>query len=97
MEVNIKAIHFDVAERLTEFVNKKAERLARRFPTISTLDATLKVVKPETAMNKDVTVKVIIPQNPEIVANKVADSFEEAFDKAIEAIEHQLEKQKNSK
>lgn len=97
MEVNIKAIHFDVAERLTEFVNKKAERLARRFPTISTLDATLKVVKPETAMNKDVTVKVLIPQSPEIVANKVADSFEEAFDKAIEAIEHQLEKQKNTK
>lgn len=97
MEVNIKAIHFDAAERLTEFVNKKAERLARRFPTISTLDATLKVVKPETAMNKDVTVKVLIPQSPEIVANKVADSFEEAFDKAIEAIEHQLEKQKNTK
>lgn len=97
MEVNIKAIHFDVAERLTEFVNKKAERLARRFPTISTLDATLKVVKPETAMNKDVTVKVLIPQSPEIVANKIADSFEEAFDKAIEAIEHQLEKQKNTK
>ncbi|MBD5163825.1 MAG: ribosome-associated translation inhibitor RaiA [Bacteroidales bacterium] len=97
MEVNIKAIHFDAAERLTDFVNKKAERLARRFPTISTLDATLKVVKPETAMNKDVTVKVLIPQSPEIVANKVADSFEEAFDKAIEAIEHQLEKQKNTK
>ena len=48
-------------------------------------------------MNKDVTVKVLIPQSPEIVANKVADSFEEAFDKAIEAIEHQLEKQKNTK
>ena len=48
-------------------------------------------------MNKDVTVKVVIPQCPEMVANKVADSFEEAFDKAVEAIEHQLEKQKNAK
>ncbi|MDE6040076.1 MAG: ribosome-associated translation inhibitor RaiA [Muribaculaceae bacterium] len=97
MEVNIKAIHFDATERLSEFVNKKAERLARRFPTISTMDVSMKVVKPETSMNKDVTVKVVIPQCPEMVANKVADSFEEAFDKAVEAIEHQLEKQKNAK
>ena len=29
MELQIKAIHFDIAEKLEMFINKKAERLAR--------------------------------------------------------------------
>ena len=27
MDIRIKAIHFDVAEKLTSFINKKVERL----------------------------------------------------------------------
>lgn len=95
MEVRIQAIHFDIAERLTAFINKKAERLSRRNEAITALDITLKVVKPETAMNKEVIIKVIEPQQPEMVANKRADTFEEAVDNAIDAIERQLEKRKD--
>lgn len=94
MDVRIQTIHFDIAERLTDFINKKADKLARRFPVITNIDVTLKVIKPETANNKDVTVKVIVPQHPELVANKTADTFEEAYDNAIAALEHQLEKNK---
>lgn len=97
MDVRIKAIHFEIAEKLTDFINKKADKLSRRFPAITTLDVTLKVVKPETAMNKEVVVKAVAPQQPEMVATKVADSFEEAYDEALEAIEHQLEKNKEKK
>ena len=60
-------------------------------------DFTLKVVKPETAMNKEAVVKVFVPQQPEIVATKTADSFEEAVDLCMEAIERQLEKNKDKK
>lgn len=95
MEVRIQAIHFDIADRLTAFINKKAERLARRYEAISTVDVTLKVVKPESAMNKEVIIKVIEPQQPEIVANKTADTFEEAVDNAMEALDRQLEKRKD--
>lgn len=95
MEVHIQAIHFDISEKLTAFINKKADRLARRFDNITNFDVTLKVVKPETAMNKEVVIKVIKPQQPEMVANKVADTFEEAVDKAIDALESQLEKHKD--
>lgn len=97
MDVRIKAIHFEASERLVDFINKKADRLARRFPSISTIDVNLKVVKPETAMNKEVVVKILAPNAPEMVATKVADSFEEAFDTAVEALERQLEKQKDKK
>lgn len=97
MEVRIQPIHFDIAERLTQHINKKGERLSRHNPTISVMDVTLTVIKPESAMNKEVVVKVSAPNEAAIVATKVADSFEEAYDTALEAIEKQLEKTKNKK
>ncbi len=96
MEVRIQAIHFEIADRLTDFINKKADRLARRFPDINVFDVNLKVVKPETAMNKEVIVRISLPGD-DVVATKVADSFEEALDTAIEATERQLEKYKDKK
>lgn len=97
MEVRIQAIHFEVSEKLVAFINKKAERLARHNPSMTEVEVTLKVVKPETAMNKDATVKVTVPQHEDLVANKVADSFEEAIDLALEALDRQLEKRKEKK
>ncbi|MDE5688101.1 MAG: ribosome-associated translation inhibitor RaiA [Paramuribaculum sp.] len=96
MEVRIQAIHFDIAEKLTAFINKKAERLQRHYPDITAADFTLKVVKPETAMNKEVVVRILSPQD-EQVATKVADSFEEAVDLCLEAIDRQLEKKKDKR
>jgi len=97
MEVRIQAIHFDASDRLEAFITKKAERLARHNTSISVVDATLKVVKPETAMNKEAVVKVSIPTHEDIVATKVADTFEEAIDLCLEAIDRQLEKRKEKK
>ena len=91
MELNIKAIHFDTNERLEQFIAKKADKLA------TLMEVTLKVVKPETAMNKNAIVKVTIPQENEMVADKTADTFEEAVDRCLDAIERQLEKNKNGK
>lgn len=95
MDVRIQAIHFDATEKLIAFINKKAERMARHNSNISTVDVKLSVIKPETAMNKEAVVKVNIPQD-EVVATKVADTFEEAIDLCLEAIERQLEKRKNA-
>ncbi len=97
IEVRIQPIHFEIADRLVNHINKKAERLSRHYPSITYFDANLKVVKPETAMNKEAVIKVIVPDNGEIVATKVADSFEEAVDLCLEAVERQLEKIKNKK
>jgi len=97
MEVRIQPIHFDIAERLTQHINKKGERLSRHNPTLTVMDVTLTVIKPESAMNKEAVIKVAVPQQESIVATKVADSFEEAVDNALEAIEKQLEKNKNRK
>lgn len=97
MELRIQAVHFEMAERLESFINKKVDRIARRNEAIIEVDVTLKVIKPETSMNKEAVIKVVVPQHEDIVATKVADSFEEAVDTALEAIDRQLEKIKGHK
>ena len=97
MEVKIKAIHFDATTKLEEFINKKAQKLARRNEAIATFEVTLKVVKPETSMNKEAAIKVTVPNADELFASKVADTFEEAVDLTIDALDRQLVKLKEKK
>ncbi|MDE5983044.1 MAG: ribosome-associated translation inhibitor RaiA [Duncaniella sp.] len=94
MDIQIKAIHFDITAKLTEFINKKVDRLVRRFPAINTVEVTLKVVKPETSFNKQAIILAVVPQCNDIVADKTADTFEEAVDLCLDAISRQLEKVK---
>lgn len=96
MEITIKANHFEMAEKLEVFTNKKLEKLARRFDNISEIDVNYKLVKPETAKNKEAGVKISVPNNADLFASKTADTFEEALDLALDAIERQLEKIKNA-
>ena len=97
MEVRIKSIHFDASEKLESFVTKKSEKLARRNEEITEAEVTLKVVKPETAMNKEAGIKLVLPSCSDLFASKIADTFEEAVDMSIEALERQLEKTKKDK
>ena len=97
MEVQIKAIHFDISEKLVAFVNKKIEKLTRRYDFISDAEVNLRLVKPETAMNKEAGLKLSVPGSPDLFASKTADSFEEAIDESLEALEPQLEKAKGKK
>ena len=85
METKIKAIHFESSAALEAFVNKKIDKLVRKSPYVT-------LVKPEAAMNKEAMVKLYMPQREELVATKTADTFEEAVDLAIAALEPQLEK-----
>lgn len=94
MNVRINPIHFEIADRLVKFVNKKAERIAHRTPEITEFTVNFRLIKPDSALNKEATVKVSIPQGGDIVATKTCDTFEEAFDTAVEAVERQIEKRK---
>ncbi|MCH5326959.1 MAG: ribosome-associated translation inhibitor RaiA [Duncaniella sp.] len=96
MDINIKAIHFDITEKLTAFIEKKVDKFTRHYPAVATVDVSLKVVKPETALNKQAIVRMAVP-GEELVADKTADTFEEAIDLSLEALEKQLERNKNKK
>lgn len=93
MEVRIQSIHFDASEQLQAFIQKKAAKLEKYYDDIRKVEVSLKVVKPETSDNKEVGVKVLVP-NGEFFANKICDSFEEAVDLCMEALEKQLVKYK---
>lgn len=41
-------------------------------------EVVLKVVKPETAQNKEASIKLLVPKSDDIFSSKVADTFEEA-------------------
>lgn len=94
MEVQIKAIHFDISEKLVAFVNKKIEKLTRRYDVITDAEVNLRLVKPETANNKEAGIKLSVPGSSDLFASKTADSFEEAIDLSLAALEPQLEKLK---
>ena len=97
MEVQIKAIHFDISEKLVAFVNKKIEKLSRRFDAIGGVEVNLTLVKPEAAKNKEAGIKLSIPGGADLFASKTADTFEEAIDLSLDALEPQLEKVKDKK
>lgn len=98
MEVRIQSIHFDASEQLQSFIQKKTAKLEKYYDDIKKVEVSLKVVKPETAENKEAGVKVLVP-NGELYASKICDTFEEAIDVCVEALEKQLvkykEKQRN--
>ncbi|MBD5329700.1 MAG: ribosome-associated translation inhibitor RaiA [Bacteroides sp.] len=97
MEATIKAIHFDISEKLVAFINKKIDKLVRRYENIADAEVNLTLVKPEAAMNKEAGIKLSLPGAPDLFASKTADSFEEAIDLALDALEKQLEKEKAKK
>ena len=97
MENTIKSIHFDATEKLQELIPTKLNRLSRHFENATKAEVNLTVVKPETANNKEAAIKLTVPEQGELFASKIADTFEEAVDVAIEALERQLEKIKARK
>lgn len=96
MELRIQSVNFDATEQLKAFVEKKVKKLERFDDDIIETEVILKVVKPETANNKDASVKMKLRQG-EAFANKTADSFEEAIDLCTLAIEKQIIKTKTKK
>lgn len=71
--------------------------MSRRFEAITEAEVNLRLVKPETAMNKEAQVKLSVPPAADLFASKTADTFEEAFDLCLNALEPQLEKVKDRK
>ena len=97
MEIKIQAIHFDATDKLQQFINKKVEKLVKHNEMINDVEVTLKVVKPETAMNKEAAIKLYVSQQEDLFASKTADTFEEAVDLCVDALKRQVEKIRKDK
>lgn len=93
MKLRIQSVNFDATEKLEEYITKKVSKLEKFFDEIMNVDIYLKVVKPESASNKEVEIKLTMP-NVDFFASKTCDTFEEAVDLSLEAIEKQIRKYK---
>ena len=93
MKLNVKAVNFEIAERLENHIAKKTKRYEKLLPESAEMEIQLTVVKPETNLNKETHVRVI-GAGAELFAQKVCDTFEEGIDDCLEAVEKQLEKRR---
>jgi putative sigma-54 modulation protein len=93
MKLRVQSINFDATTVLESYVEKKTKKLTRLFDDILNVEVYLKVVKPETATNKEAEIKISVP-SAEFFASKVCDTFEEAVDLSVEALEKQIVKYK---
>jgi len=93
MEIRINAIHFDATERLEAFIQKKVSKLDQYYDGILAAEVNLRVIKPETAQNKQANIRLLI-RNNDCFAEKISDTFEEAIDHVVVALEKQLLKVK---
>ena len=91
MEIKIQSIHFDATEKLQAFIEKKVAKLEKTFEDIQKVEVQLKVVKPATALNKEVHLEVAVP-GTKLFVEKTCDTFEEGIDQAVDSMKVQLTK-----
>lgn len=96
MELRIQSVNFDASEQLKAFAQKKVNKLAKYTDGIIQSEMIMKVIKPDAPNNKEVSVKLNI-KNAESFASKTAESFEEAIDLCVEALEKQVIRAKEKK
>ena len=94
MEIRIQSLHFDATSTLEKFIQKKVAKLEQYYDGILSAEVTLKVIKPETAINKEALIRLNITGR-DLFASKTCDTFEESVDEAVEALGRQLKKHKD--
>ena len=93
MVTRIQSVHFDASQQLMEFVEKKVAKLDKLCEGATALEVTMKLIKPETAMNKEVSLS-LAAGGGEMFASKVSDTFEDALLGCIDALKAQIEKKR---
>lgn len=91
MKVKIQAVNFDIAEKLEKYIAKKTRKFEKVLDESAELDIRLKVIKPETNMNKESQAK-LNGLGGEFFAQKTADTFEEGIDDVLDAVARQVKK-----
>jgi len=96
MEIKIQSIHFDATEQLQQFIEKKVSKLEKMLDDIKQADVQLKVIKPATALNKEVSITLAVP-GQKFYVQKVCDTFEEGIDQSVDSLKVQLTKFKEKR
>jgi putative sigma-54 modulation protein len=93
MKVEIQSIHFKADAKLTEYINRKLEKLETFYEGIIDTQVYLKVENVSSKENKTAEIKVNV-QNNSLFKTQTSSSFEAAIDIALEALKKQLKRHK---
>lgn len=96
MNVTIQSLHFDAAQQLKDFVNKKVEKLAHFYDGIISAEVVLSLDKAGNTENKVTKITLAVP-NDVLVAERQCKTFEEGVDLACDALRRQIQKYKDQK
>lgn len=91
MTLTINAVNFEMAKPLEDFIEKKMSRFGRHINADDKVEIRMSVIKPQTNANKEVKMRIA-----GMFAEKTADTFEEAIDGCLSALETQIERRKNA-
>lgn len=94
MKITINSVHFKVDSKLEEFINNKIEKLCGKLDDAQGAEVTLKLDNTETPENKIADIRILLKGN-DLYSSKQCKTFEEAADKAVDALKNQVEKHKN--
>lgn len=93
MKLNTQSVNFSADKKLTDFIQKKMNKLDLYFDKIIQADVFLKVENTNRKENKIFEVKLNVPGDS-FVVKKICKTFEEATDSAVSSLERQLKKRK---
>ena len=89
MKTQIQSLGFDAKPSLINLINDRLEKIGHTSDRILESKVILKIDKSDTRENKMCEIRLIIP-GKDLFAKKTAESFEQALDHVIHALEKQV-------
>lgn len=94
MNVNIQTVHFDADVKLTEYVNRKLEKLSTFHDRIIKVDVFLKLDNVvHQIKDKVAEINVRVPRH-QFFVKASSKSFQESFDDAFDSLVNQIKRKK---
>jgi ribosome hibernation promoting factor len=93
MKINLQTLKFKAKQELIDFVDEKVGKLARFDDKIISADVILYIDGAAVPANKTCDIRLIVPGNDDFV-KKHADSFEEAIQNCVDALQKILQRKK---
>ena len=94
METTVQFVKMDTSEYMQSFVQKKLEKLAKKYSFIIKADVSYKIENDPKGKGKICDIQISLP-GPRIYATSNEESFEVATSETINDIETQLKKIKS--
>ena len=93
MKDNLHAVNINLDKKLEDIVQEKIDKLEKYYDKIVSADVFLKLENTSDKENKIVEIKINVPGD-DFVVKKIAKSFEEGTDLAVDSLERVLVKRK---